>query len=156
MKLSQRVIHFLEEKKVVIVSTLNAEGKIHCAVKGIVGIEQKGKVFLIDLYTHETFNNLRNNQTISITAVDEHKFQGYTLQGHARLIPRKEIHGHIVAEWERRILKRISTRMIKNIQASTKSKSHFEAELPSKPKYVIEIDVTDIIDLSPPLKESTG
>lgn len=156
MKLSREIIHFLESQKSVIVSTLDGEGRIHCAVKGIVGIEKKGRVFLIDLYMKRTFANLKKNRTISITAVDEHGFKGYSVQGTARIIPRKDIRRHIVEEWERRILKRISSRMVRSVKASTTSSSHFEAELPAQPKYVIEMDVTNIVDLSPSPMDSAG
>ena len=149
MKLPNNVIRFLGKQGLVIVSTLDAQGSIHCSAKGIVGIEKEGKVFVIDLYKSRTFKNLKRNLTASITAVDEHNFEGYTLQGIAKIVYREEIQDHIVKEWESQIVKRISTRIIKSIQSEKKTQSHFEAELPSQPKYLIEIDVKNIIDLSP-------
>ncbi|MBU1863148.1 MAG: pyridoxamine 5'-phosphate oxidase family protein [Candidatus Omnitrophica bacterium] len=152
MELPRKITRFFEKQGFVIVSTLDTKGKIHCSAKGIVGIED-GKIFLIDVYLRTTFRNLKKNKTISITAVDEHNFEGYTLQGSAKLVAREDMHDHIVAAWEKKIVERISKRIIKSVQTETKSQAHFEAELPSKPTYVIEVDVENIIDLSPPSKK---
>lgn len=153
MELPDHVLHFLRKQGVVIISTLDDKGHIHCSAKGIVGIEKEGKVFVIDLYLHKTFNNLKKNNTVSITAVDEDRFVGYSLQGKAKIVLREDMKEHIVSKWEERILKRITERITKSVQSGEKSKAHFEAKLPRHPKYLIEIDVENIIDLSPPCEE---
>jgi len=45
--------------------------------------------------------------------------------------------------------------MIKSVQKGVKSAVHHEAELPVKPKYLIEMNVESIIDLSPPKSKKT-
>ncbi len=150
MKLKREIVRLFEKQGFVIVSTIDDKGRIHCSAKGIVGIDEGGKVFVIDLYKYRTYKNLKKNSTVSITAVDENNFAGFTLQGDAKIVPREEIEEHIVQEWEKRIVRRISTRIIKSVQSDAKTRSHFEAELPTHPKYLIEIDVKNIIDLSPP------
>ena len=150
MQLPERVYYFLERQGFVIVSTFDKKGRIHCSAKGIVGIERQGKVFVIDLYMHNTFNNLKKDPRVSITAIDEDQFAGYTLQGKAKIVAREDIQDHIISKWEDRILSRISSRVAKGVKTGAKSKSHFEAQLPKHPKYLIEVDVENIIDLSPP------
>jgi len=152
MQLPDHVIHFLEGQGFVIVSTLDPQGRIHCSAKGIVGIEKEGKVLVIDVYRNNTFKNLKNDLRVSITSVDEDKFMGFTLQGTARIVPREDMEDHIVARWEDRVIKRISKRIAMGIKAGARSKNMFEAELPRHPKYLIEINVENIIDLSPPQK----
>lgn len=152
MELSDKIICFLEKQGFVIVSTLDLKGRIHCSAKGIVGIEKEGKILVIDLYMQKTFDNLKRDSTVSITAVEEHGFLGYNLQGTAKIVSREDMHEHIVAEWEERVIKRISQRVAKSVKTGIKSKGHFEAGLPLHPKYLIEIDVDNIIDLSPPIK----
>ncbi|OGW79841.1 MAG: hypothetical protein A3G33_03030 [Omnitrophica bacterium RIFCSPLOWO2_12_FULL_44_17] len=152
--ISEKAMHFLEKQGVVVVSTLDEFGKIHCSVKGIVGLEKEGKVFVIDLYHHRTFQNLQKNPTVSITAIDEHAFAGYTLQGKAKIVPREEIQGHIIEKWEKRIVRRISNRLIKSLQAGVLTERHHEAHLPTVPKYLIEVDVEKVIDLTPPVRKS--
>jgi uncharacterized pyridoxamine 5'-phosphate oxidase family protein len=150
MTLSDEVVRFFEKQGGVLVCTLDDRKRIHCSVKGIVKIGDEGKLFLIDLYLYKTFRNLKKNPAISITAVDEHHFKGYTLQGKAKIIPREEIKKEILEEWERRVVHRISKRVIKSVQTGAKSKRHFEADLPTRPKYAIEVKIDNVIDLSPP------
>lgn len=148
MNLSEQVYYFLRDQGFVIVSTIDPNGRIHCAAKGLVGLSREGQVFIIDLYSNRTYENLKKNTTISITAIDEHRFMGFTLQGKGKIVPRKEIKTHIYEEWENKIIKRISNRVIKGVQAGVKSKKHFEVDLPRHPKYLIEVDVEEIIDLA--------
>ena len=146
--LSNDIVNFLEKQSFSIVSTLDAEGNIHCAAKSIVGIEKTGKIFLVDLYKAGTFKNLKANPTISITSVDEHLFMGYTLQGRAKIVDRDKIKSHIIKAWEERVIQRISKRVIKSIKDYRKSGHHPEAKFPY-PEYLIEVDVENIVDLTP-------
>ncbi len=146
--LTDDVVNFLEKQGFSIVSTLDAKGKIHCAAKGIVGIEKQGKVFLIDLYKAETFRNLQRNPIVSITSIDEHMFMGYTLKGKAKIVERSKIKAHIIKAWEERVIQRISKRVIKSIKDYRKSGHHPEAKFPH-PEYLIEMSVEDVVDLTP-------
>lgn len=147
-KLSDYEAHFLEKQGFVIVSTLNSKGMIHCSAKGIVGIEKSGKIYLIDLYKTHTYNNLKRNPLMSVTAVDGHKFVGYTLQGRAKLVERSQIKDHIIEKWEEKVLSRISERVLRNLKGEKQGSHHPEA-LFGHPEYLIEMDVENIIDLTP-------
>ena len=150
MQLPEKVMYFLEKQGFVVVSTIDGKGGIHCAAKGILSLEKEGKVFIVDVFQNRTSENLRKDPRVSITSIDEQNFIGYTLQGKAKIVPREEMHGHIIEKWENQILKRISKRVAGGVQSGAKSKGHFEVKLPPHPKYLIEIDVDNIIDLSPP------
>lgn len=147
-QLNQNIISFLKKQGFVLVSSLNKDGSIHSAAKGVVGVDEGGKIFLIDLYHARTYNNLQINSTVTVTFVDEHKFEGYALQGQAKIVEKTKIAESIIAEWEDKVIQRISTRMIRNLQAGNSSAHHPEASFPH-PKYLIEIDVEKIIDLAP-------
>jgi uncharacterized pyridoxamine 5'-phosphate oxidase family protein len=147
-KIPSDIISFLEKQGFVIVSTLDPGGTIHCAAKGLVAVEEKGKLYLIDLYRKTTFNNLQNNSTISITAVDEHEFIGYTLKGKAKIVEREKIKEEIIRNWEEGIIRRISSRVIKNIKRELKSLHHPESRFPH-PEYLIEMEIREIVDLTP-------
>jgi len=154
-ELSDFQAHFLEHQGFVIVSTLDFKGMIHCSAKGIVGIEKSGKLYLIDLYKARTYNNLKKNPLISVTAVDEHQFVGYTLQGTAKLVERDKIKDHIIEKWEEKVLNRISERMLRNLKAEKQGLHHPEA-LFGHPEYLIEVDVENIIDLTPAQLKKQG
>ena len=147
-KITEDIIHLLQKQGFVIVSTLDAEGSIHCSAKGIAGIEAEGKVYLIDLYRGKTFSNLKRNPTISITAVDEDEFSGFTLKGKARIVDREEIKDHIIKSWEDKVIQRVSKRVIGHIKKERKSLHHPEAIFPH-PQYLIEVDVGSVVDLTP-------
>ena len=90
---------------------------------------------------------------ISITAVNEHQFKGYTLQGKAKIIPKEDILKHLCSEWEKRVTSRITNRIARSVKVGSKSQKHFEACLPVKPKYLIEVNVQNIVDLAPPSRK---
>jgi len=147
-KITEDIIHLFHKQGFVIVSTLDAEGSIHCSAKGIAGIAAEGKIYLIDLYRGKTFSNLKRNPTVSITAVDEDEFSGFTLKGKAKIVDREEIKGHIIASWEDKVIQRVSKRVISDIKKDKKSLHHPEA-LFSHPQYLIEVDVDNVVDLTP-------
>jgi hypothetical protein len=132
----------------VIVSTLDSSGGINCSAKGIAGIEKNGRVFIIDLFRAKTFRNLKKDPAISITAVDEHQFAGYTHKGSARIVEMDDTHAHIVSGWQKKMAQRIARRMIRNIRDDKKSERHPESHLP-RPQYLIEMHVEKVVDLAP-------
>ena len=149
MKIPDKVLDFISGQSFVIVSTIDSDGRIHCSAKGIAGIHKDGRIFVIDLYHNRTYRNLQNNPGISITQVDERSFAGYTLQGKAKIVSKDKIDNDYIKEWGKRVLKRMSGRLVKSVQSEKASIAHYEARLPEEPKYLIEIDVENIVDLSP-------
>jgi predicted pyridoxine 5'-phosphate oxidase superfamily flavin-nucleotide-binding protein len=150
MEIPKSVVTFFERPGYVLVSSLDAQGAIHCSAKGIVRIDPDGKIFIADLYLRQTHKNLKKNPRVSLTAIEERTFIGYSLQGTARIIPAAEISLELKEAWETRIIERMSQRVVKGVQAKTKSRGHFEAGLPRQPLNVIEVTVENIVDLSPP------
>jgi hypothetical protein len=149
MKIPRETIDFLERQNFVIVSSIDREhGRIYNSCKGLVRIEPDGRVYLLDLYLRRTYHNLVTDPRISITAVDEHSFAGYCLQGEARMLTPAEADPAIVREWEQRITARISQRLVRNLRGEKGRLGHPEAKLPH-PAYIIVMDVREIIDLTP-------
>ncbi|MCM8770717.1 MAG: pyridoxamine 5'-phosphate oxidase family protein [Candidatus Omnitrophica bacterium] len=148
VKLTENIVQFFENQGFVIVSTIDKRGSINNACKGIVKIERKGKIYLLDLYKGRTFNNLKANPHLSITAVDEHKFIGYCLKGKARIVERQRLIPEISEAWEKRLTRRITQRILKNITGEKGHTAHPESLLP-KPAYTIVMGVEEIIDLTP-------
>ena len=147
-KITEDIVYLFHKQGFVIVSTLDAEGSIHCSAKGIAGIEADGKIYLIDLYRGKTFSNLKRNPTISITAVDEDEFSGFTIKGKAKIVDRKEIKDHIITSWEDKVVRRVSKRVIDDVKKEKKSLHHPEAIFPH-PQYLIEVDAESVVDLTP-------
>lgn len=140
--------YFIKKQGYVIVSTISKDGSIHNSCKGILMVKTEGQIYLLDLYLSRTYHNLKENNNISICAADEHSFSGYCLKGKARIIPRDKLEPDILKAWDNMIVSRLSNRLIKNMREKKGHRSHPEALLP-RPKYMIMIDVAEIVDLTP-------
>lgn len=147
-KLNDELVRFLHKQNFTIISTIDNGGRPHNSCKGIVEIDQKGLIYLLDLYRARTYENLSKNRNISLTAVDEHKFKGYSLIGRARIIKPSRLGAKFTKAWEKKIDSRVAHRVLKNIRGDVGHKSHPEIMLP-KPEYLIEMEVDSIIDLTP-------
>ena len=147
-KITEEIIQFFCNQGCVIVSTIDRNGFPHSACKGLVSIKESGRVYLLDLYKGKTFENLKTNPNISITAIDEHKFVGYCLKGKARLITENQINPQLMKSWEDRITSRLTRRLLRNIREEKGHPRHPEVLLP-KPEYMISMEVEEIADLTP-------
>ncbi|MFC1623971.1 pyridoxamine 5'-phosphate oxidase family protein [Candidatus Omnitrophota bacterium] len=147
-RLNEGIIRFFHNQHYTIVTTIGKDGGPHTSCKGIVEIDKNGKVYLLDLYMEETYENLKRNPRISITAVDGHKFMGYSLKGIAKIVKREKLKSRTIKAWEDKITKRLSHRLLKNIRGEKGHPRHPEALLP-KPEYLIAVEVKEIIDLTP-------
>jgi len=142
------VIQFFQGQGSVIVSTIDQKGLPHNSCKGIIEINRNGLIYLLDVYKQKTFQNLKGNPNISITAVDEHRFVGYSLKGRAKIIASANLDPKVIKSWEERVSGRISQRLIRNIHEEKGHAHHPEAQLP-KPEYLIAVKVNEIVDLTP-------
>lgn len=147
-RLDENIIHFFRDQGCVVVTTIDKNGFPHASCKGIVKIEEDGRVYLLDAYRGRTFKNLSQNPLVNITAFNEHKFNGYCLKGMAHLIHKDELESKIIKSWEDRITGRLTQRLLKNMHEEKGHKGHPEASLP-KPQYMIVLEVSEIVDLTP-------
>jgi len=148
MILSQDLIYFFNKQNFVIVSSLDGEGNINNSCKGLVQINKNGSIYLLDLYKKNTYHNLLKNRNISLTAVNEHSFQGYCLEGKARIVNIKVLKEDVIKLWENKLAARITQRVLNNIKGKKGHWTHPEVLLP-KPEYLILMNVSKIIDLTP-------
>ncbi len=157
MKLSDDIFRFFQKQRFVIVSTIcRRTGKPHNSCKGIVHMTKDGVIYLMDLYRWQTFANLKENSNISITAVDEHRFRGWSLKGRAKIIAGSKLKQDIIRAWDTRLTARITHRVIKNMEDVKGHGRHPEAQLP-RPEYMIVMTVDEIVDLVPRhVKEKGG
>jgi len=142
------LIYFLRNQEFLIVSTFDSKKRIHCSAKDIVDIDPCGKIYVVDLFCRNTLANLRRDSNITVTAVNNKSFSGYTIKGKASLIDKPDISKDMRGKWEERILKRISKRVISDVQKEKSTPYNPESLLP-KLCSLIEIIAEEIIDLTP-------
>ena len=146
--LPEKIVKFFWRQHFTLVSTIDQSGLPHNSCKGLVEINSKGRVYLLDLYKERTFRNLKLNPKISVTGVDEHRFMGYCLKGTAKIKPRNKLSSRILKAWDKRIAGRITQRLLKEMRGEKGHRLNPEVFLP-KPAYLIEVTVEEIIDLTP-------
>lgn len=147
-RLNEDIVQFFCNQGFVIVSTIDRNGFPHISCKGMVEINHNGRIYLLDLYRARTYQNLKSNPKISLTAIDEHKFIGYCLKGRAKIIPQEKLKSHVIKAWESKITSRLTRRLLKNIREEKGHPRHPEILLPT-PEYMIAVEVEEIIDLTP-------
>jgi general stress protein 26 len=147
--LNDSIVQFFQKQGCVIISSIDSNGFPHSSCKGIVRIDKKGTIYLLDAYRGKTFQNLESNPNVSVTAFDEDKFSGYCLKGRARLLSKEEVDPGLIRAWEDRIAGRLTQRLLKNIRGEVKGHPrHPEALLP-KPEHMIVVIVEEVVDLTP-------
>lgn len=147
-RLSQEIVDFFKKQNFTVVTTIDKDGMPHNSCKGLVKINHNGTLYLLDLYRARTYDNLKRNPHMSITAVDEHGFSGYCLKGKAKIAKTAQLKSGIIKAWEKRINSRITQRIIKNVQGQEGRPGQPEALMP-KPEYMIVMKTEKIIDLTP-------
>jgi len=148
-QLSESIVQFLQKQGCVIIASVDNNGFPHTSCKGIVKVDKKGSIYLLDAYKGKTFQNLKNNPIASITAFDEDKFVGFCLKGNAHVLSKEELGPEIIRAWEEKITSRLTQRLLKNIRGEAKGhRRHPEALLP-KPEHMIVIEVQEVVDLTP-------
>jgi predicted pyridoxine 5'-phosphate oxidase superfamily flavin-nucleotide-binding protein len=146
--ITREVVNFFQNQGFVVFSTIDANGFPHNSCKDIVKIEPNGRIYLLDAYRAKTFKNLGGNQNVSITAVDEHKFKGYSIKGRAKILDSDQMPQEVAKAWEDKVTSRMTRRLLKNIKGEKGHSLHPEAQLP-KPQYMICIEAEEIINLTP-------
>jgi len=144
--LTDKITSFLHRQSFLVVTTLDGKGFPHNSCKGMVEIEGD-KVYLLDLYRGDTFKNLKRNPHVSVTAVDEHKFVGYSLKGKGKIIKRGDLNPRLMDIWEKKIVKRITHRVHREVTGTKGHHHQPEVSMP-KPKYLIEVDIGEVVDLA--------
>ncbi len=147
-KLTDGILKFISKQPYTVLTTVDKKGYPHSSCKAVVYIDENKHLYLLDLYRRNTYENLKVNSNVSITAVDEHKFAGYCLKGKAEITRLEKLDKKVFKAWEEKINKRISKRLLKNLKGEKGHPRHPEARLPD-PKYFIMVKVREVIDLTP-------
>ena len=142
------IISFLLAQGFVIVSSIDKNGFPHTSCKGIIQVDPKGEIYLVDVYHGTTRENIIHNPRVSVSLIDEHKFSGYCLKGQARMLENAQISQEFLKTWEDNLTGRLTKRLLKNLSQDKGQKHHPEAHLPH-PQHLIVVEVEEIVSLAP-------
>lgn len=147
--ISDDIKHLLNKQHVTIVASIDNGGTIHTSAKGVLEVDTKGKIFLLDLYKGRTYTNIRRNPRVTLTSIDEQRFKGYSIRGKAKIVKEDTIPKNKLEIWHNRLATRIARRLIRHVREELPGHEGIpEARFPL-PKYIIEISVEAIVDLAP-------
>jgi predicted pyridoxine 5'-phosphate oxidase superfamily flavin-nucleotide-binding protein len=147
-RLHEDVMDFFKKQSFVIVTTLDPDGTPHDSCKDIVRLSRDGRIYLLDLYMRRTFQNLGKNPNMCVAQVDEHRFAGYCLKGKGRIVRIDKLRQQVNKIWQKKMSSRIVTRIIKDLKEEKGHPLQPESLLP-RPEYMIVMDVSEVIDLTP-------
>ena len=152
-KISSSVKNLLNKQHFVIVSSLNENGTIHTAAKGVVEVDPNGKIFILDVYKARTYKNIKNNPHVTLTSIDEKNYRGYSIRGKAGVIKEDNLPKDKLKTWHEKVSKRIAKRIIRHVRGESSGHEGIpEADFPL-PQYIIEVSVEAVIDLDPRLRK---
>jgi uncharacterized pyridoxamine 5'-phosphate oxidase family protein len=154
-RLNDDVMDFFKTPSFVIVTTIDPDGTPHDSCKDVVRLSRDGRIYLLDLYMRNTFRNLKSNPNMCVAGVDEHHFAGYCLKGIGRIIKIDELRVQVIKAWQKKVDSRIVTRILRNMKDERGHPAQPESLLP-RPEYMIVMDVSDIIDLTPAHIKAAG
>ena len=147
-RMSDEVMEFFRKQSFVIVTTLDSDGSPHDSCKDVVRLSRDGRIYLLDLYMRRTFQNLKNNPDMCVAQVDEHRFAGFCLKGKGRIVKIDRLRSRVNKIWQQKMNLRVVNRIIRNIHDEQGHPAQPESLLP-RPEYMIVMDVSEIIDLTP-------
>lgn len=148
-KISSSVKNLLGKQHFVIVASLNKSGTIHTSAKGVVDVDPKGKIFILDVYKAKTYKNVKNNPHVTLTSIDEKNYRGYSIRGRASIIKEDKLPKDKLKIWHDKVSKRIAKRIIRHVRGESSGHEGIpEADFPL-PQYIIEVSVEAVIDLAP-------
>jgi len=152
MEFSVNVSELLKRRSLAYVATANEEGKPNVSLKTIVDYDvQEGILYFIDLFSHNTRNNLGVNNKIAISLVDYDKFAGFQFKGKAEMINQGPEFEKYTAQWHLLKANMFRDRIDWNLTRILK-KERSELTLPH-PKYLVKVKVSEVIDLAPVAKK---
>ncbi len=146
IRIPRPIISFIEKQNFVLMSTVSQGGVPNTSPKGVAVVQPRGKIYAIDLYFRKTWRNLKHNRNVTLCCFDERHYRGYQIKGTAKAHKITDEHEALVKLWRKKVSERITHRVIENLKLDKKT-HHHEAHFPP-PKYVIEVDVKEIVSLT--------
>ena len=149
MKIPEAVENILEKEHFVVVSSAESNKTIHTSAKGVIEVDPKGRIFMLDLYKGKTYVNIRKNPHVTLTVINERGFRGYSIKGRAKIVKKETLSKKTLTLWNEKLAKRIARRIISHVKDQRAEHEAIpEASFPF-PKYLIEVFVDKIVDLAP-------
>ena len=142
--ITDKIVEILEKRQFVSVATATPDGQPNTAPKFF--FRAKGDfMYLLDYVLGKTVINLEENPRVSVSFMDLDSLEAYRLNGTAKLIQKGKVFEKILKEWDKKLIKMATTRVIEGVQTG-KSHGHYELEMGEK-FIVLKIKITNVIKI---------
>jgi general stress protein 26 len=105
--------------KVIYIATADEKGKPNSAPKMLVDIDKPNKVFYLDYQFTQSYSNIKKNNHVSVSFMDDRAFKGFRLTGTAEVIESGPEYELAQKRWEKRLISYEAERLIE------RSKGHY-------------------------------
>ncbi|MDD5226145.1 MAG: pyridoxamine 5'-phosphate oxidase family protein [Candidatus Omnitrophica bacterium] len=134
----------LEKRGFVSIATVDPDGQPNSVPKFF--FRAKGDfIYLIDYVLGKTVMNLEINPRVSVSFMDLDSLEAYRLNGTAKLIGKGKVFEKILKEWDKKLIKMATTRVVEAVQTGKKS-NHYELEVGEK-FIILKIKITHVVKI---------
>ena len=142
--ITDKIAELLEKRPFVSVATATRDGHPNAAPKFF--FRAKGDfIYLLDYVLGKTVLNLQENPRVSVSFMDLDNLEAYRLNGTAKMIGEGRIFDKILKEWDKKLIKMATTRVIEGVQTGKKH-GHYELEMGEK-FIVLKIKIAQIVKI---------
>ena len=143
-KITAKIEELLKKREFVSIATVSTDGQPNSVPKFF--FRAKGNsMYLIDYVLGKTVINLEKNPRVSVSFMDLDSLEAYRLNGTATLIGEGRVFEKVLQEWDKRLIKMATTRVVEAVQSGKKS-HHYELEMSEK-FVILKIKILNIIKI---------
>jgi len=144
--IKERLEKFFRHVQFVDVATCNKQCRPNNAPKYILKVEGD-KIYIADYVLGATWNNLKENPLVSLTAVDNDSLIGYQFNGEAVLLEKGREYDELKEEFQVKKVKSSVERIIKSVREE-KPHHSFELVFPDRTGIIV-VQIREIVDIGP-------
>lgn len=132
MQFKDIFVKFLQHQrhlKVIFVGSADKHGEPNCAPKMLIDVAKPNKIFYLDYKSLKTYQNVLQNQRISVSFMDDRAFTGFRLNGSGKVIESGPEFKSAEEKWYQRVAAHEAARMVDRLKGNFSTREA-EATLP--------------------------
>lgn len=128
--LTKKIAELLKEKEFIHVATSGHKNQPNAAPKFLLKIDAS-YIYLVDYSISRTWDNIKNNPSVSLSAMDTDTLTGYQINGPVEIIEKGDLYEELLNEFKQKEISLSAKRIVEGV-AQGKTHKSFEVALPEK------------------------
>jgi len=120
--IEKKLYNFIRNQEFVTLSTVNYNGSPHVSPKLFLKME-KEYIYLLDYLVGTTFENLKENNKVSISTFDIQDVKGFHIYGKASILESGPRYDKLMTEWNERQLKMATEKVSQAVRGTQNIRS---------------------------------